>query len=140
MHELSVAQEILGIINQYVTDPKLNTVKSVKVSVGKLSNILKDSLTFCFEAITSDTPLQGTRLEIVEIPVKIQRASCNEVSELDEPVFACPNCGDNQIKVISGTELKVDEIELFDENQSVSALQSRDKPAYRNDSADREEQ
>lgn len=114
MHELSVAQEILGIINQYVPDSKPNTVKSVKVSVGKLSNILKDSLTFCFEAITSDTPLQGTRLEIVEIPVKIQCASCNEVSEIDEPVFACPNCGDNQIKVISGTELNVDEIELYD--------------------------
>jgi len=127
MHELSVAQEILGIVHQYVPDPKPNTVKSVKVSIGKLSNVLKDSLTFCFDAITSDTPLKGTTLEIVEIPVKIQCASCNEISELDEPAFACPNCGDNQIKVISGTELKVDEIELFDEDQSVSALQSPDR-------------
>jgi hydrogenase nickel incorporation protein HypA/HybF len=127
MHELSVAQEILGIVHQYVPDLKTNTVKSVKVSIGKLSNVLKDSLTFCFDAITSDTPLKGTTLEIIELPVKIQCASCNEVAEIDEPVFACPNCGDNQIIVISGTELKVDEIELFDENQSVSALQSRDR-------------
>ncbi|HEY6626838.1 MAG TPA: hydrogenase maturation nickel metallochaperone HypA [Ignavibacteriaceae bacterium] len=140
MHELSVAQEILGIVHQYVPNPKPDTVKSVKVSVGRLSNVLKNSLTFCFEAITSDTPLKGTMLVIIELPVKIQCSSCNEVSEIDEPVFTCPNCGDNQIKVISGTELKVDEIELFDENQSVSALQSRDKPAYRNDSAGREEQ
>lgn len=125
MHELSVAQEILGIVYQYVPNPKPNTVKSVKVSVGRLSNILTDSLTFCFEAITSDTPLKGTRLEIIELPVKIQCSSCNEVSEIDEPVFACPNCGDNQIKIISGTELKVDEIELFDENQPVSASQSQ---------------
>ena len=127
MHELSVAQEILRIVHQYVPDPKPDTVKSVKVSVGRLSNILADSLTFCFEAITSDTPLKGTRLEIIELAVKIQCSSCNEVSEIDEPVFACPNCGDNQIKVISGTELKVDEIELYDENQSVSALQSQDR-------------
>ena len=115
MHELSVAQEILGIVHQYVPDPKPNTVKSVKVSIGKLSNVLKDSLTFCFEAITSDTPLKGTTLEIIELPVKIQCASCNKVAKIDKPVFACPNCGDNQIIVISGTELKVDEIELFDE-------------------------
>lgn len=127
MHELSVAQEILRIVHQYIPDPKPNTVKSVKVSIGKLSNVLKDSLTFCFDAITSDTPLKGTTLEIIELPVKIQCASCNEVAEIDEPVFACPNCGDNEIIVISGTELKVDEIELFDENQSVSALQSRDR-------------
>jgi hydrogenase nickel incorporation protein HypA/HybF len=127
MHELSVTQEILGIVHQYVPDPKPNTVKSVKVSIGKLSNVLKDSLTFCFDAITSDTPLKGTRLDIIELPVKIQCASCNEVAKIDEPVFACPKCGDNQIIVISGTELKVDEIELFDENQSVSTLQSQDR-------------
>ncbi|MCU0415264.1 MAG: hydrogenase maturation nickel metallochaperone HypA [Ignavibacteriaceae bacterium] len=127
MHEISVAQEIFRIVHQYVPDPKPNTVKSVKVSIGKLSNVLKDSLTFCFDAITSDTPLKGTRLDIIELPVKIQCASCNEVAEIDEPVFVCPNCGENQIIVISGTELKVDEIELFDENQFVSALQSRDR-------------
>jgi hydrogenase nickel incorporation protein HypA/HybF len=140
MHELSVAQEILGIVNQYVPDAKPNTVKSVKLSIGKLSNILKDSLTFCFEAITSDTPLKGTRLEIIELPVKIQCSVCSEVSEIDEPVFACPKCGNNQIRIMSGTELLIEEIELFDEIPSVSALQSRDKPAYRNDSAGREEQ
>ena len=36
MHELSVAQEILEIVHQYVPDPKPNTVKSVKVKVGRI--------------------------------------------------------------------------------------------------------
>jgi hydrogenase nickel incorporation protein HypA/HybF len=114
MHELSVAQEIVSIVNQYVPDPKPNSVKSVKVKIGKLSNILTDSLTFCFEAITSDTPLNGAKLEVIETPVKIICNSCNKESEIEPPVFACPVCGNNQIKIISGTELRVDEIELFD--------------------------
>jgi hydrogenase nickel incorporation protein HypA/HybF len=114
MHELSVAQEILGIVNEYVPDPKPNSVKSVKVKIGKLSNILTDSLTFCFEAITSDTPLNGAKLEVIETPVKIICNGCNKESEIEPPVFACPVCGNNQIKIISGTELRVDEIELFD--------------------------
>jgi hydrogenase nickel incorporation protein HypA/HybF len=114
MHELSVAQEILVIVNQYVPDPKPNSVKSVKVKIGKLSNILTDSLTFCFEAITSDTPLNGAKLEVIETPVKIICNSCNKESEIEPLVFACPVCGNNQIKIISGTELRVDEIELFD--------------------------
>lgn len=114
MHELSVAQEILSIVNQYVPEPKPNSVKSVKVLVGKMSNILADSLTFCFEAITSDTSLKGAKLEIVETPVKIICANCSKESEIEPPVFACPVCGNNQIKIISGTELRVDEIELFD--------------------------
>ena len=127
MHELSVAQEILEIVNQYVPDPKPNTVKSVKVKVGRMSNILTESLTFCFDVITNDTPLSGVRLDTIEIPVIINCAGCNQESEIEPPVFACPICGNNQIKIISGTELWVDEIELFDENQSISALQSRDK-------------
>jgi len=114
MHELSVAQEILGIVNQYVPDPKLNSVKTVKVKIGKLSNILTDSLTFCFEAITSDTPLNGAKLEVIETPVKIICNNCNKESEIEPPVFSCPVCGNNQIKIVSGTELRVDEIELFD--------------------------
>ncbi len=114
MHELSVAQEILEIVNQYVPDPKPNSVKSVRVKVGKLSNILTDSLTFCFDAITNDTPLSGVRLEMIEIPVKIKCTGCNKESEIEPPVFVCPICGDNQIRIVSGTELWVDEIELFD--------------------------
>jgi hydrogenase nickel incorporation protein HypA/HybF len=114
MHELSVAQEIVSIVNQYVPDPKPNSIKSVKVKVGKLSNILRGSLSFCFEAITSDTPLKGAMLEIIETPVKIICIGCNIESEIEPPVFACPVCGNNQIKIVSGTELRVDEIELFD--------------------------
>jgi len=114
MHELSIAQEIIGIVNQYVADPKPNSIKSVRVRVGKLSNILVDSLTFCFEAIISDTPLKGAMLEIIETPVKINCKGCNKESEIEPPVFACPVCGNNQIRIVSGTELRVDEIELFD--------------------------
>jgi len=115
MHELSIAQEILGIVHQYVPEPEENYVKSVKVEVGKMSNILIDSLTFCFEAIIYNTPLMGAKLEIIEIPVSINCNNCNATSEIEPPVFACPKCRSNQIKIIAGTEMRVDEIEINDD-------------------------
>jgi len=115
MHELSIAQEILGIVYQYVPAPKENSVKSVRVRIGKLSNILPDSLTFCFEAITNDTPLNGAKLEIIHVPVSITCGDCTKSSEIEPPVFACPNCGSNQIKITGGTDMRVDSIELNDE-------------------------
>ncbi|GBD87210.1 hydrogenase/urease nickel incorporation protein HypA [bacterium BMS3Abin03] len=115
MHELSIAQEILGIVYQYVPDPKENSVKSVRIRIGKLSNILPDSLTFCFEAITTDTPLKGAKLEIIHIPVAITCSNCNTTSEIEPPVFTCPLCGSNQIKITGGTDMRVDSIELNDE-------------------------
>jgi len=119
MHELSVAQEIINIVNNYLPDPKTTNVKAVKVKVGKLSNILPDSLTFCFEALTNESHLKGSKLEIVEIPVKVLCLKCNGESEIENPVFACPKCSNNKLKMISGMELQVDEIELFDEIKEV---------------------
>jgi len=120
MHELSIAQEILRIVHQHVPNPQPNIIKSVKVSIGKMSNVLTDSLTFCFEAITSDSALNGTKLEIIETPIKINCLNCLKESEIEPPVFACPVCGHNQIKIISGTEMRVEEIELFDELEPIT--------------------
>lgn len=114
MHELSAAQEILNIINQHLPEQNSGSIKTIKVKAGKLSNILPDSLTFCFKALVSETPFQNVKLEITEIPLKILCNNCNKESEIDLPVFACPGCKSNRIKIISGTELLVDEIELLD--------------------------
>ena len=114
MHELSAAQEIVEILHQYLPNPKPNSVKSIKIIVGKMSNILPDSLTFCFEAITSDTSLKGAKLEIIETPVIINCLNCGKASEIELLLFACPVCGNNKIKIVSGTDLLVNEIELFD--------------------------
>jgi hydrogenase nickel incorporation protein HypA/HybF len=114
MHELSVAQEILEIVKQYLPNPLPGSVKSIKLNVGRLSNILPDSLSFCYEALTEKTPLEDSKLVINELPLLISCPNCKAESEIELPVFACPSCGHNQIKIISGTELNVDEIELFD--------------------------
>lgn len=114
MHELSVAQEILKIVDQYLPNPSPNSVKSVKIKVGKFSNILTESLSFCYQALIDNTPLQGSKLKIVEIPVKISCSNCNQEFELEPPVFSCPGCANNQIRIVSGTELQVEEIELND--------------------------
>ncbi|MBU2445746.1 MAG: hydrogenase maturation nickel metallochaperone HypA [Bacteroidetes bacterium] len=115
MHELSIAQEIVNIVNQYLPENGNNSVRSVKVAVGKLSNILPDSLEFCFEAITTNSNLHGAKLEIEKIPLTVQCGDCNEKSDLEETIFVCPNCGGFNLQILSGRELNVIEIEL-DEN------------------------
>jgi len=114
MHELSIAQEIVNIVNQHLPENGNNSVHSVKVAVGKLSNILPDSLKFCFEAITMNTNLHGAKLEIENIPLTVQCGDCNEKSELDETIFICPKCSGFNLKIISGRELNIIEIELND--------------------------
>lgn len=114
MHELSIAQSIVDIILQYVPDDQAHDVRLVKIKVGQMAGVVPDSLDFCFGAIVSDTPLSQARLDIEETLLQSQCKMCHEVFEVQGVTFVCPRCGSGEIKVISGTELQVVEIELSD--------------------------
>jgi hydrogenase nickel incorporation protein HypA/HybF len=112
LHELSIAQDIIEIVKQYVPDQSI--VLSVKVEIGKLSNIMSDSLLFGYEALTKETFLKNSSLNIREIPVRIICKNCG-VDEESEPTFLfCPKCESGNVEVISGKDIKVVEIEILD--------------------------
>jgi hydrogenase nickel incorporation protein HypA/HybF len=114
MHELSIAQEIIGIVQENLPKENGHAVKSVKLKIGKLTNILPDSLEFCFDALIRSTPLDGAKLEIVHIPVSVKCLQCQSEHEVGGVAFACPACGSSNIKMIAGDELLVSEIEISD--------------------------
>ena len=113
MHELSIAHEICGIVLQHLPD-NCGAVKSVRVKVGKLSNVLVDSLQFCFEAITRDTPVEGAQLDVEEVPVTISCNHCGDVTNIENFIYSCGSCSSTDIKLKSGTEMQVVDIELND--------------------------
>ncbi len=114
MHELSIAQNIVDIIRQYVPDDQAEDVRLVKIRVGQMAGVVPDSLEFCFGAIVTDTTLGKARLDIEETPLQSQCKICHEVFAVEQAAFICPHCGSGETKVISGTELQVVEIELCD--------------------------
>jgi hydrogenase nickel incorporation protein HypA/HybF len=111
MHELSIAQSILDIVNQHLPVGKTIHVKSIKVKIGKLSNVLPDSLRFCFDAITKDSDFEKTQLILNIIPITIKCNDCYKLSEIDDYVFSCPLCDSTNIKVVAGNDLNIEEIE-----------------------------
>ena len=114
MHELSIAHEIIGIVKENLPAGNDRFVKTVTLKIGKLTNILPDSLTFCFEALIKDTPLDGARLDIRQIPITLQCNQCKARSEIEGFAFVCPSCGSAHIKTVAGDELQVAEIEITD--------------------------
>ena len=112
MHELSIAQSILDIVNQHLPANNTTHVKSVKVKIGKLSNVLPDSLQFCFEAITKDSDFEKTQLILNIIPITIKCNDCNKLTEINDYVFSCPSCDSTNINVIAGNDLNIEEIEI----------------------------
>jgi hydrogenase nickel incorporation protein HypA/HybF len=118
MHEMGIAMEIVKIaIDSIPSDMENSRVEKIHLKVGKLSSVLPDSLRFCFKIISEDTPLDGARLIIEEIPVVAVCSDCNNRWTISEPVFQCKNCNSGSIQIISGRELDIDSIEIAEERE-----------------------
>jgi hydrogenase nickel incorporation protein HypA/HybF len=118
MHELSIAQSVLEIAQASIPAPFDQKVRSIKVQIGRLSGVVPDSLEFCFMAIAQGTPLQGALLEMEQIPFIFKCRSCGASTESEVGIVVCDSCGGVDTEVLSGTELRVVEIELQEEVNS----------------------
>jgi hydrogenase nickel incorporation protein HypA/HybF len=114
MHELSVAQGILDLVQHHVPEDQARDVREVTVRIGALSGIVADSLEFCFSAIVAGTPYDGASLAIERVPTRATCNGCSREFGIEELVFRCPHCGGPSIRVVSGDELQVTSVELAD--------------------------
>ncbi len=114
MHELSIAHNLVGIIEQEMSRHNVNKLIRVKVKFGRISAIVPEALQTAFEVMTRDTPMQGAELEIEEVPLV---AACRECRKEFSPegdllIMTCPYCSaEFGHEIISGKELYIDELE-----------------------------
>ncbi len=112
MHEMSIAQQILEIVEQHLPDPAEGRVAAIKLRVGEMAGIVTESLEFCFNAIAEGTPAEGAALVIESMPIVVRCKDCEAESRLDFMIFSCPSCGGRNVRMVSGNELHVVELEL----------------------------
>ncbi len=115
MHEMGIAQQLFQIamdsIPEDIPDPKVETVN---LKIGKLAAVVEHSLTFCFEVIAKETPLENARLVIDMVPVTVHCKACGNTWEVDNPVFTCKFCEKNDIELKTGREIQITALTLAD--------------------------
>jgi hydrogenase nickel incorporation protein HypA/HybF len=78
---------------------------------------------FSFEIACDGTALQGSRLQIEEIPVVVFCPQCRAERTIESiQRFCCPDCGALTPQVIRGKELQVVGIEIETEVESTEVL------------------
>ena len=117
MHELSIAQSLLEIIEHEVLPYKGARVTTVTLRIGKLSGIMPDALRFGFEALSRGGIAEGASLIIEELPLRIRCHQCGTESITDNPFLLCPQCNGTEVEMIAGRELEIKEMEIEDGNQ-----------------------
>jgi len=117
MHELSIAMSIVDAALEEAQRRGVQ-VSAVHLRLGAFSGVVKDALLFSYEMACQDTPLQGTRLVVEDVPVVIFCAKCQQQRTLNSvQLFACPECNEPTMDIRQGQELEVFALEVLDDTE-----------------------
>jgi hydrogenase nickel incorporation protein HypA/HybF len=112
MHEMSIAEGILQLIEDTARQQNVRRVSAVYVEIGRLSSVEVESLRFCFDMVIKDSIVDGARLEIIDLPGVGWCGDCNQSVPMDDKLGGCPRCGGSRMQVTGGTEMRVKELEV----------------------------
>lgn len=112
MHELSLCNSIQQVVGRAAGDRK---VAAVHLRVGRLRQVVPDTLRYCWELVTADGPLAGSVLAIDSIPVSARCRGCTaETTVNDTLVLVCGSCGSPDLDLLTGEEFMITTLDLAD--------------------------
>src|SRR4051794_5437317 len=118
MHELSIASAIVATAERHAGGC---AVTEVRVRVGRLRQVVPDSLEFCFGMVARGSVCDGARLELEVVPAVLRCAACGEGGGPAAPPFRCPACGGGEVAAVRGEELEVVSIAVEQEEEACIA-------------------
>ena len=102
MHELSIASAVVDSVLEFLDTREVKKVLTVRLAVGELSHVEADQLRFCYTAITQETAMENSTLEIESVAAVVECPHCSyrgrptywedALSAAPIPTLECPNC------------------------------------------------
>ena len=112
MHELSITQSILSIALEQAEAAKASRITGINLTIGELTGIVDDCVQFYFELLSKDTIAAEATLSFDRPSTKLRCRQCDTIFSLDNPNWACPDCREQRIEIVSGRECSVASIEV----------------------------
>lgn len=107
MHELSIAQSILDLIEDRARRDGFSSVRRLELEVGALSGIELDALTFALDAVRPSTRLADAEVCVEIIEADGHCMACGTEFRMRETFVPCPQCGSGRIDTHGGTDLRI---------------------------------
>lgn len=114
MHELSLAQSILDILDTEMKSRPGSRAVEVGLRIGVLAAVDPEALRFGFEVSTRDTPFDGIKLAIRITAAERMCLMCDHRYMLVALEPNCPKCGSSDAAPLGGDELDIEYLEVDD--------------------------
>jgi len=112
MHEMSLAEGIIQLIDDSAAKNQFQRVKTVWLEIGQLAGVEAEAMRFCFDAVTRGSIAEGATLEIIATPGQGRCYDCDKTVSVAARYEPCPQCGGYSVEVTGGTEMRVKELEV----------------------------
>ncbi|MDD5273499.1 MAG: hydrogenase maturation nickel metallochaperone HypA [Methylovulum sp.] len=112
MHEMSLCESILQVLEQQAEAQHYHKVKTVWLEIGALAGVEAEALRFCFDIVMQGSLAEQACLEIIEIPGQAWCLPCADNVAVQQLYDLCPHCGSHQLQVNSGDQMRIKELEV----------------------------
>jgi len=110
MHELSLAESVLQIIEESARTQNFRHVRRVVLEIGQLSAVEPDAMRFCFDSVMRGTLAEGADLHIVETPGLGLCLACGATVAMQERYGLCSSCGSPRLQITAGDQMRVKDL------------------------------
>jgi hydrogenase nickel incorporation protein HypA/HybF len=109
VHELALSSAIVNTVAKHAEGRRVSVVN---MRVGRLRQVVPDTLEFYFEFVARDTVCEGAQLVQEVIDARLRCRQCELEWEIEIPAFRCPQCSGSDVVIASGDEFEVESIEV----------------------------
>jgi len=114
VHELSIASAIVQNVLEFVRTQQAQKVLVVRLAIGELTCLEPEQLQFCYRAVTKETPIEDSTLEIDRLEATVSCPHCGYDGRPkywdDVATLQCPLCG-KTVEAIAGHECAIKAIQ-----------------------------
>lgn len=112
MHELSLCESVLQVLEQQAKVENYQTVTAVYLEIGALSGVEPDAMRFCFDSVVKGSLAEKAQLEIIEIAGQAWCSACNTNVFIEQRYQSCPNCGSYPLQINDGDQMRIKQLEV----------------------------
>jgi hydrogenase nickel incorporation protein HypA/HybF len=107
VHELSLAAEILRLVQDAAARERFQRVAMLRLEAGALAGVEVGALRFALDAVAPGTCLEGASIDIEEPPGRAWCGACATEVAIDSRADPCPQCGGVLLRPTGGDALRV---------------------------------
>ena len=116
MHEITLCQRALEIVEQQAIQNGAKRVTGVWIKVGAFSCVETSAMTFCFDLVCRGTLAEGCKLHVEEQEAECWCESCQQYVQLvSVHVRRCPQCNSDNLRIVADDGLQIQRIEIDQE-------------------------